>query len=122
MTLTTTKDAKGRVPVLMMFGGFGVGGGRPPAFQGRRGPGPGGFGPPGASRTEMLIKAGWGCATLSPGSIQADNGAGVTMGIMGLCNKGKPRKPDDWGSLRAWAWGASRAAMPAAVADASAGG
>ena len=23
-------------------------------------------------------------------------------------NKGRPRKPDDWGSLRAWAWGAAR--------------
>jgi hypothetical protein len=44
-----------------------------------------------------------------PNSIQADNGAGLTSGIIGLCNKGQPRKVDDWGSLRAWAWGASRA-------------
>ena len=44
-----------------------------------------------------------------PGSIQADNGAGLTLGIIGLCNKGQPRKADDWGALRAWAWGASRA-------------
>ena len=27
-------------------------------------------------------------------------------GIIGLANKGQPRKPDDWGALRAWAWGA----------------
>jgi hypothetical protein len=25
-----------------------------------------------------------------------------------LVNKGQPRKPDDWGALRAWAWGAAR--------------
>ena len=29
-------------------------------------------------------------------------------GIIGLVNKGQPRKPDDWGALRAWAWGAGR--------------
>jgi hypothetical protein len=46
---------------------------------------------------------------LVPTSIQADNGAGLTRGIIGLCNKGQRRKPDDWGALRAWAWGASRA-------------
>ena len=46
--------------------------------------------------------------TISPDSIQADNGAGLTKGIIGLVNKGQRRKPDDWGSLRAWAWGASR--------------
>jgi hypothetical protein len=44
-----------------------------------------------------------------PNSIQADNGAGLTKGIIGLCNQGQPRKLDDWGALRAWAWGASRA-------------
>jgi hypothetical protein len=32
----------------------------------------------------------------------------LTRGIIGLVNKGQPRKPDDWGSLRAWAWGAAR--------------
>ena len=41
--------------------------------------------------------------------MQADNGAGLTEGIIGLVNKGQPRKLDDWGALRAWAWGASRA-------------
>ena len=56
----------------------------------------------------MLIAAGWGYATIIPASIQADNGAGLTKGIIGLCNQGQPRKPDDWGALRAWAWGAAR--------------
>ncbi|MBN2636947.1 MAG: hypothetical protein JXR61_11810 [Prolixibacteraceae bacterium] len=61
------------------------------------------------SPTERLIAAGWGYMTINPGSIQADNGAGLTRGIIGLVNKGQSRKPDDWGSLRAWAWGAARA-------------
>ena len=57
---------------------------------------------------QQLIAAGWGYAMIDPSSIQADNGAGLTRGIIGLVNKGQPRKPDDWGSLRAWAWGAAR--------------
>jgi len=65
--------------------------------------------PPGdPSPTEQLLAAGWGYVTIDPNSIQADNGAGLTKGIIGLVNKGQPRKPDDWGSLRAWAWGAAR--------------
>lgn len=59
--------------------------------------------------TQELIAAGWGFASLNPMSVQADNGAGLTRGIIGLVNHGQPRKPDDWGALRAWAWGASRA-------------
>ncbi len=59
--------------------------------------------------TWQLVSAGWGFAMLDPTSIQADNGAGITRGIIGLVNKGQPRKPDDWGALRAWAWGAGRA-------------
>jgi (4-O-methyl)-D-glucuronate---lignin esterase len=60
------------------------------------------------SPTEELIAAGWGYAAINPASVQADNGAGLTRGIIGLANKGQPRKPEDWGSLRAWAWGAAR--------------
>jgi hypothetical protein len=105
MTLVTPKEAKGPVPVLMMFT-FGFGGAGP----GKRG-GPAAkakFAPMGPSRFEQLLEAGWGYATIVPASIQADNGAGLTRGIIGLANKGQPRKPEDWGSLRAWAWGASR--------------
>jgi hypothetical protein len=66
---------------------------------------------PGAGPTwpQQVLAEGWGYAILIPNSIQADNGAGLTQGIIGLCNKGQPRKPEDWGALRAWAWGASRA-------------
>jgi hypothetical protein len=71
-------------------------------------PGPG-RGPAGPTWQQQVLAKGWGYASLNPGSIQADNGAGLTLGIIGLCNKGQPRKLDDWGSLRAWAWGASRA-------------
>jgi hypothetical protein len=69
------------------------------------------FSPPPAelSPTEQLLQAGWGYCTLDPTSIQADNGAGLTSGIIGLVNKAKQRKPDDWGALRAWSWGAARA-------------
>ena len=59
--------------------------------------------------TDQLLAAGWGYLTLDPSSIQADNGDGLTKGIIGLVNKGQPRKPDDWGTLRAWSWGAARA-------------
>ncbi len=59
--------------------------------------------------TQELLRAGWGYALFDPGSVQADNGAGLTRGIIGLVNHGQPRKPDQWGALRAWAWGAGRA-------------
>jgi hypothetical protein len=65
--------------------------------------------PTGPSWQQQVLAKGWGYAELSPTSIQADNGAGLTEGIIGLMNKGQPRKLDDWGALRAWAWGAGRA-------------
>jgi hypothetical protein len=95
LTLSTPADAAGPVPVIMEFG-FGGRFGRM-----RRGSGP--------TWQQQVLAKGWGYAVVVPNSIQADHGAGLTQGIIGLCNKGKPRKADDWGALRAWAWGASRA-------------
>jgi hypothetical protein len=116
LTLTVPAGAPGPVPVMMEFGfgGFGPRPGGPGAAAkgeaakkavGGRPFGPGG----GPSWQQLVVAKGWGYAIIVPNSIQADNGAGLTGGIIGLCNKGQPRKPDDWGSLRAWAWGASRA-------------
>jgi hypothetical protein len=121
LTLTTPAEAKGPVPVMLEFGfgGFGprpggpVGkaatkGGDEPKSKAAPKAFPKGFGGPPPWR-QLLLAKGWGFAVVVPNSIQADNGAGLTRGIIGLCNKGQPRKPDDWGALRAWAWGASRA-------------
>ena len=110
MALVTPADAKGPVPVMIMFGG-GVLPARPRRCR-RRGPRR-----RAAARRAGAIprhratdRGGLGLRLAEPGSVQADNGAGLTKGIIGLVNKGQPRKPDDWGALRAWAWGASRGA------------
>ena len=105
LVLVTPDNGAVRAPVMVMFRGGGLPGAPQPVFPGRSAP-PAASDPP---ATEQLLGDGWGYAFLSPASIQADNGAGLTKGIIGLVNKGQPRKPDDWGSLRAWAWGASRA-------------
>jgi hypothetical protein len=97
MELTTPANAKGAVPIILEYGFIG----KPPFPL----PPP----PPGPTWQEMVLAKGWGYAVLAPYSVQADNGAGLTEGIIGLCNQGQPRKLDDWGALRAWAWGGSRA-------------
>jgi len=130
LSVTTPANAAGPVPVMIDYGfnfaGFGAG-------RGRGTNGFGGFGLGGTNRNgfggtnrfrgfgggggfagfnawqQQVLSNGWGYAILVPTSYQADNGAGLTRGIIGLCNKGQARKPDDWGALRAWAWGASRA-------------
>ncbi|RAV48620.1 acetylxylan esterase [Mucilaginibacter gossypii] len=145
MTLVLPANAKGPVPVLMMFGRSALPApAQPPAADvekinaalkellvkehpefktifdqypaynpiAEQSPfGPGGFpvmkgDPPTATQ---LIANGWGYVLIDPSSIQADNGEGLTKGIIGLVNKGQPRKPEDWGALRAWSWGAARA-------------
>lgn len=57
---------------------------------------------------QQLVEDGWAVALLQPNTIQPDNGAGLSRGIIGLTSHGQPRRPEDWGALRAWAWGASR--------------
>jgi hypothetical protein len=97
LTLTTPANATNAVPVMMEFGWV-----RPANF-------PAPPAPLGLTWQQQVLAKGWGYAVIIPISIQADNGAGLTQGIIGLVNKGNFRKPNDWGSLRAWAWGASRA-------------
>ncbi|MDD4920728.1 MAG: acetylxylan esterase [Bacteroidales bacterium] len=57
---------------------------------------------------QLVVERGWAAAQIVPTSVQADGGYGLREGIIGLYNKGQYRKPTDWGSLRAWGWGASR--------------
>ena len=107
LTLTTPANATGPVPVIMEFGfsrEF-------MAAMAKRFPQMAAGGAPNQGPTwqQQVLAKGWGYAELVPTSYQADNGAGLTEGIIGLANKGRPRQPDDWGTLKAWAWGASRA-------------
>lgn len=127
-TVTTPANAPAPVPVIIQ-----VGGGNfpppegvmlppnpcaPPGGFGARGAGPAGGPPAGGGRgpaapagptwQQQLLAKGWGYAMFNPGSVQGDCGAGLTAGIIGLVNKGQPRKLDDWGALSAWGWGASR--------------
>lgn len=104
MVLVTPAWTK-KVPVMIMFGRPAMPSDPVPAafarFAALRGPDP--------PSTEQLVGSGWGYALLNPGSVQPDNGAGLTKGVIGLVNRWQHREPDDWGALRAWGWGASRA-------------
>ncbi|HLX72847.1 MAG TPA: acetylxylan esterase [Verrucomicrobiae bacterium] len=115
------------VPIMIEFGfgSFNFGGRRPGGTNGpgtnafARGPGGtngsgtnalarGGFGGRGEPGWHsQALSNGWAYGTIVPTSIQEDNNH-LRSGIIGLCNKGQPRKPDDWGALRAWQWGVSR--------------
>jgi len=101
-TFTVPVNTPGPVPVMIQFGGVG-GAPRGGAAAGAA------AGPAAGSWQQIAIQHGWGYGAIDPGSIQADAG-GVAMrqGIIGLTNKGEPRKPDQWGALRAWQWGVSR--------------
>ncbi len=95
LTLTTPLKITKPVPVIIEFGWIIPKGWKMPAEKE-------------PTWKQQLLEKGWGYAILIPTSYQADNGAGLKEGIIGLVNKGQPRKLDDLGTLRAWAWGASR--------------
>ncbi|HTS38071.1 MAG TPA: hypothetical protein VMH04_20515 [Candidatus Solibacter sp.] len=107
LSLTTPANAVGPVPVMFEFG-------LDPAilatikkrFTDAQWAAYNGTTPP---WQQLVLAKGWGYAILLPTSVQADSGEGLTQGIIGLTNKGQPRHLDDWGVLRAWAWGATRA-------------
>jgi hypothetical protein len=107
LTLTVPANATGPVPVIMEFGlspevlaaiKKHLSEAQLAAFVGN-----------GPTWQQQVLAKGWGYAILIPTSVQADSGDALTQGIIGLVNRGQPRKLDDWGALRAWAWGASRA-------------
>jgi hypothetical protein len=92
ITMYLPPQSRSRVPIVTMVGFF--------------------FGRAGAGLPEsvtQVLALGWAFATVNTGTIQADNGAGLSEGIIGLVNGGRPREPDEWGVLAAWSWGMSRA-------------
>jgi hypothetical protein len=91
VTLYLPPGATSRIPVVVQVGTF--------------------FGPPNRLPDAVLrvLALGWAYATVNTGNIQADNGAGLGEGIIGLVSRGRPREPDAWGVLAAWSWGMSRA-------------
>lgn len=95
---TLPAAAKQPVPVILSFG----------FPEGFRFPGPPRAPDPGPPYTEQLLARGFGYAVIVANSIQPDNGGALDTGVIGVSLRGKPRGPEDWGVLRAWAWGASR--------------
>lgn len=59
--------------------------------------------------TAQVLRRGWAYAIIVPYTVQPDDGAGLKEGVIGIAARGRPRGLHDWGALRAWAWGASRA-------------
>lgn len=71
-------------------------GGRTPRFTG----------PPPPDGVQMALDHGFTHVAYRPQMLQADSGAQMQQGIIGLARW--PREQYDWGALRAWAWGASQ--------------
>ena len=100
-TLTVPADAEGPVPAVIALS-------FPAAVMARFPP------EPGRSWKAQVLERGWAAVEYVPTSVQADNGEGLASGVIGMATR--PRGLEDWGALRAWAWGASRV-LEALAAD-----
>lgn len=96
---TVPANAQGKVPLILSFG----------FPEGFRFPGPPRPPEPGPAPGEQLLANGFGYGVLVANSVQADNGGQLDTGVIGISLRGARRGPEDWGVLRAWAWGADRA-------------
>ena len=90
VTLYTPAKTRARVPVilLMNFGGDGAPVAEPPV-------------------ADDIIARGWGYAVTGYQDIQPDRLNTFDRGVIGATN-GNPPAADEWGTIGAWAWGASR--------------
>ena len=96
LSVTLPEKAKGAVPLILELG----------FPEGFRFPGT----PiPADPWTARVLRRGWAYAIIVPNTVQPDDGAGLREGVIGAAAGEIPRGEHDWGVLRAWAWGASRA-------------
>jgi hypothetical protein len=116
VSVYTPARATKKVPILLLLN-FGGGPARGGAAAGAAGAGRGAQGrgnaaagdPPNAAE---ILARGWGFATVGYNDIQPDRADAWTEGVIGQTLAPSQTRPADneWGTISAWAWGASRIA------------
>jgi hypothetical protein len=96
LTVCTPNDSKQPVPAFLLIDNWQSGGSVPSWKISEE------FWP-----VKEALKRGYGMAVFSSSDLDPDNFDNFKNGIHGLLDK-KPRPDDAWGTLAAWAWGASR--------------
>ena len=116
VSVYTPAQATKKVPIILLlnFGGGPARAGAPPAAAaaGRGGPGRGNAATGEPPNAADILARGWGYATVGYNDIQPDRADAWTEGVIGQTlapGQTKPA-PDEWGTISAWAWGASRIA------------
>jgi hypothetical protein len=116
VSVYTPAQATKRVPIILLlnFGGgparAGAPGGAAGGARGGQGRGNAAAGdPPNAAD---ILARGWGFATVGYNDIQPDRANAWTEGVIGQTLAPGQTRPasDEWGTISAWAWGASRIA------------